>query len=63
MSGHYSHKSSADYICVDGKPESVTGGQNSVNGNLLYLVEATCGALKCPPYHNDKELTCVVCSA
>jgi len=63
MAGHYMFKSVADYVCVDRHPETLAGGSSDQDGNVLYMVEATCGALKCPPYNNDKELTCVVCSA
>jgi len=63
MSGHYGHASAIEYICVDRHPETAKGSSGGdQNGNLLYMVEATCGALKCPPYHKDKEVTCVVCS-
>jgi len=64
MAGDPNEKSAADYICVDRHPQTVAGDQKTNNDeNLLYMVEAKCGSLKSPPYHNDKELTCVVCSA
>ncbi|KAJ8308027.1 hypothetical protein KUTeg_012901 [Tegillarca granosa] len=61
MSGHHSH-GPTEYICVDAKPETVHGGRAAQYGKLMYQVEAKCGSLKCPPYVNNRELTCVVCS-
>ena len=62
MSGYYNQPAATDYYCIDKKPESVTGGERNDDGYLLYFVEARCGSLKCPPYVNAWELTCVVCS-
>ncbi|CAC5367051.1 unnamed protein product [Mytilus coruscus] len=52
----------SEYICVDEKLESVPGGDSGRNEAVVYPVEAICGSLKCPPYVNGRELTCVVCS-
>ncbi|XP_052059810.1 short-chain collagen C4-like [Mytilus californianus] len=52
----------AEYICVDEKLESVPGGDSGRNEAVVYPVEVVCGSLKCPPYVNGRELTCVVCS-
>lgn len=64
MSGYYSHDAATDYYCIDKDPEVITGGgeERNDNGKVLYFVEARCGSLKCPPYVNGRELTCVVCS-
>ncbi|XP_045163825.2 uncharacterized protein LOC123528146 [Mercenaria mercenaria] len=63
MAGHYGHPASTEYVCVDGEPEKA---RNSIvsnhNGVLFYFVRAKCGSLKCPPYKEDDDLTCVVCS-
>ena len=64
MSQHYKHTGNKEAICVDAAPEKVdksNGGDQ--NGALLYFVQAKCGSLKCPPYAENKALTCVVCSA
>jgi hypothetical protein len=29
---------------------------------LFYPVKTQCGSLPCPPYINDKYVTCVVCT-
>jgi hypothetical protein len=47
---------------MDENPQLVQGGKNNKNGYLFYPVEARCGSLKCPPYKNGEEFTCVVCS-
>ncbi|VDH94879.1 Hypothetical predicted protein [Mytilus galloprovincialis] len=55
-------RSPTEYICADEQLESVPGGDADRNEAVLYPVEAVCGSLKCPPYVNGRELTCVVCS-
>ena len=62
MAGHHNHGSATDYYCVDKDPENLVDGQANSNGHLLYFVEARCGALKCPPYFNGRELQCDVCT-
>ncbi|CAG2248917.1 unnamed protein product [Mytilus edulis] len=57
----YSCKASS-YICVDMNPEFIAGGERNDNNNLLYATSMKCGSLPCPPYHNDLEVYCVVCS-
>ncbi|KAL4237327.1 hypothetical protein ACF0H5_002045 [Mactra antiquata] len=61
MSGNIVH-SATEFVCVDKQVEVVVGGHPDQNGRLFYLVEGICGSLKCPPYVNGRELTCVVCS-
>ena len=62
VAGHYNHPAATEYICLDKDPEFNVGGFTDDNGALLYLVEAVCGSLECPPYKNGRELTCAVCS-
>ena len=50
------------YKCVDMSMESIPGIQNHIDGGYFYHVEAHCNGMACPPYDNEKELTCVVCS-
>jgi hypothetical protein len=63
MAGHSTHKAASEYVCVDGEaePASKSLAQNH-NGKLFYFVRAKCGSLKCPPYKEGDDLTCVVCS-
>jgi hypothetical protein len=62
VSGYYGHKAASTYICLDEKPEIVDGGAANQDGKLLYTVVGKCGSLKCPPYKNNYEITCAVCS-
>ena len=59
---HYTHKSSKDFICVDGDPEYVAGSGASKNGALVYSVQGQCGSLPCGPYVAGREFTCAVCT-
>ena len=58
---HYSHKGS-DFVCVSSGMETSHSGKADQNGGLLYVVEAKCGSLPCPPYVDGYELTCAVCT-
>ena len=51
-----------EYVCVDRNMESIPGSQNHIDGGHFFHVEAHCNGMACPPYNNQKELTCVVCS-
>lgn len=62
-SGHESKNSATEFICVDHGAESIIGGERcAIYGRIIYTVWARCGSLECPPYHNSKELTCVICT-
>ena len=61
VSAHYRHHRSM-YECMDRSPQAAIGGHRNHNGALFYHVEGRCGSLNCPPYNNNKELTCAVCS-
>lgn len=56
------HCKASSYVCVDTNPEYIPGGETDDNHNLLYTTGTICGSLPCPPYHNNLELFCVVCS-
>lgn len=62
VAGAYSHKAASQYICLDEHPEDLVAGQDDHDGKLFYPVKAACGSLACPPYHNSRYLTCVVCT-
>ncbi|XP_052680699.1 uncharacterized protein LOC128161462 [Crassostrea angulata] len=62
MAGDYVHKAASQYICLDNHPEKLVAGQDDHDGKLFYPVKAVCGSLACPPYHNGRYLTCVVCT-
>ena len=51
------------YECVDQAMESLAGSSGSTDGALFYHVEVECGTgLPCPPYIEQNELSCVVCT-
>ncbi|WAR16537.1 hypothetical protein MAR_031131 [Mya arenaria] len=62
VAGQFSHDAGSEYICLDAKPEVISDSVKSLDGKLFYLVEGRCGTLPCPPYVNNREITCVVCS-
>ncbi|KAL8599797.1 hypothetical protein ACOMHN_052310 [Nucella lapillus] len=55
-------KGRTEYVCLDEAREYRAGGNANRNGALFYPVFAHCGSLPCPPYTNNKTITCVVCS-
>lgn len=62
MGPNYKH-SRGEAVCVDINPKATVSSSGQENGNLWYPTEAHCnGALACPPYVHDRELSCVVCS-
>ena len=51
------------YECVDKSMEFVAGtGLSGSGSGQFWHVEANCNVLSCPPYDNEKELNCAVCS-
>ena len=63
MADHHNHKRNVVYECVDENPESIAGSSSSTSGALLYFPVSTCGyGLPCPPYVNNRVITCVVCT-
>ncbi|KAI8494277.1 hypothetical protein Bbelb_280370 [Branchiostoma belcheri] len=61
MTGHNTYFRT-EFVCMDGEPEVLPGGERNEDGALFYIVEARCGSLPCPPYVEGRELTCVVCT-
>ncbi|XP_019850451.1 PREDICTED: short-chain collagen C4-like isoform X1 [Amphimedon queenslandica] len=55
-------KNSKVYECVDENPESIDGSKADTDGALFYFTASTCNGLPCPPYVNDRAITCVVCT-
>ncbi|XP_052764552.1 short-chain collagen C4-like [Mya arenaria] len=63
MSEYHNHAGNKELVCMDGNPEKAEGSDaGDQNGALFYFALAFCGSLKCPPYSENKALTCVVCS-
>jgi hypothetical protein len=42
IASDYHGYSASSYICVDGNPEFVQGGQKNENGRLLYFTSTKC---------------------
>ncbi|KAJ8311703.1 hypothetical protein KUTeg_011058 [Tegillarca granosa] len=59
MAGYNSHTAS-NYICVDAHPDVISGTNKNDDQALIYAVQSICGSLKCPPYKDNHELTCVI---
>ena len=51
-----------EYICVDQDMESVSGTSGHAESSDLWNTEASCTSLPCPPYNDQRELGCVVCT-
>ena len=63
MGTRYTQKSTHEVACVDINAEASPSSSNvSQDGNLWYPTEAECGSLACPPYVQDREISCVVCT-
>ena len=55
-------RSRTTFVCVDNDQQSIAGTGANTNGALLHHAEADCTNLPCPPYDNEQELNCVVCT-
>ena len=63
MSSWYgSGRHRTQYTCIDNSLKPVPGISANHEGLLFYFVEARCGLLPCPPYDNNRELSCAVCT-
>ncbi|KAL4229845.1 hypothetical protein ACF0H5_010237 [Mactra antiquata] len=62
MADKHSHPTPHNHVCVDHHPDFMQGGGKNNDDHILYLTISKCGSLPCPPYANDRELACVVCS-
>ena len=65
MGPHTTGNYRAAFVCVDKDPEAVPGqaAQSHPLSNNPHHVEVSCNGLSCPPYDQNKEITCVVCTA
>nr|KAG5713930.1 hypothetical protein BaRGS_024557 [Batillaria attramentaria] len=62
MAGYHGHGSATEFLCMDSAMETDHSSEKNDNGKLFYYVLGQCGSLNCPPYENDRVLTCSVCS-
>ncbi|CAG2203993.1 unnamed protein product [Mytilus edulis] len=61
LSSNGSH-SKKDFACVDRNAEPLDDKNGDENGALFYALRTKCGSLRCPPYSNEADLLCVVCT-
>ena len=61
MSEFYDHYRTS-YTCVDVNAESIPGSAANIDGALFYFTEVYCQGIRCPPYAEGNELSCVVCT-
>ncbi len=59
---YHQHRGSRVSVCVDINAESVAGSAAQHVKSLFYFIETTCTGVKCPPYFEGAEITCVVCT-
>ena len=52
----------SSYTCIDVDPEPVPGEGNNTDPSLLFHTVTDCNGLLCPPYENNRQLSCVVCT-
>ena len=50
------------YTCLDIDPEPVPGTGSNTGPSHLYHSVTDCHGLSCPPYENNRMLSCVVCT-
>jgi hypothetical protein len=57
-----SKQSSKDYVCVDKNAEALDNNISNNDHALLVPIRTRCGSLRCPPYTNQADIQCVVCT-
>ena len=64
MTEYLNHGGRTMYVCVDRDPQCLPGlrSENGLRDVGFHLVEPYCDGLECPPYDDEKELACVVCT-
>lgn len=62
VADYHDHSSNKGYECLDGSPEAINPKKSDNDQAAVYLVEARCGLLPCPPYVDGREVACAVCS-
>ena len=61
MSGRQDDQHGKDLVCVDEAADVLRRGIAKPRAHF-YTITGVCGNLPCPPYVEDRPLTCVVCS-
>jgi hypothetical protein len=52
----------SSYNCIDANPDIIPSSSANTNGALFQFVQSTCNGFDCPPYEEDRILSCVVCT-
>ena len=52
----------SSYTCIDVNPEPIPGEGDNTNPSLFYHTITDCNGLLCPPYEDNCQLSCVVCT-
>ena len=52
----------SSYTCIDIDPEEVPGESSDTDPSLFHHTVTNCNGLLCPPYENNCQLSCVVCT-
>jgi len=62
MADYFGRGVRSQFTCIDTALKPVPGSVADQNGMLFYFTEGRCGSLPCPPYDNNRELSCAVCT-
>ena len=62
MAGVYDNVAASEYICVDSSFQEATHSNADQTAKVMYFTLTRCGSLPCPPYMQNKVVTCVVCA-
>ena len=52
----------SSFNCIDVDAETIAGTGANTDGALFYYTASTCNGLDCPPYENNRILSCAVCT-
>ena len=52
----------SSYTCIDIDPEEIPGESGDTDPSLFHHTVTNCNGLLCPPYENNRQLSCVVCT-
>ena len=53
----------SSFNCIDVNPEVIPDTSADTNGALFYYTSSVCGyGLDCPPYENNRILSCALCT-
>ena len=63
LTTNYDGHRRSSYTCLDNSPEGIPGTETSTTATaFFYYTITTCNGLSCPPYENNRILSCVVCT-